>query len=1060
MPAAALARSSTATSDPPAPASSGAAAETEAPGRIDAGALWRQLVAGAASPWERAAWASMAGDADGDAGDPLPAAWANAATGGDPATLERLFAWRGIPEVTIRRALREVDLPEDVDPPAWAAELREIAGALADDLPLPERLSVRDVAGDAGARAAGVDGAAEWSLNRVFAPMLALGAVRLDASIERACVETAPAVRRAWLAQLAGRMGQACAQLFFHRVNVADLLADHPGALGESVLATFFPPDRAAGDGWAALLGAYPVLGRVLADVLAGWHAAADELLRRLGDNRAALQAAFSADAPLGPLVEIDADAGDVHDFGRTVVILRFGGGVRVVYKPRDLRVAGAYMALVRAVNDAGLHPPLATRTVLVMDGYAWEEHVRAAPCADERELHRFYLRMGMLARLFQLTGGADFTTDNVLACGEHPTPIDLETLVAPLPAPLEPASVDHAAEAVLAELPLRSGLLTAPVFGEPGLRPADVGALGAGDRRAPFRQAVLRRGDDGQVRLKSAYADFPGNSATPWLDGQPARPAEHFGAVEEGYRRMGAALRACAGALAAPGGPLDALAAAPVRFLARDTHVYARILQASLRPAELRSGVARELCLERLWRARFSHPGVVAAEISALRQMDVPIFAAVPSSPALALGPHGDAPGFFGAAPIDGVRARLASLENRGDAEEGDAVRTALFVVDPGWRAPVSPAVPAPLAPWLDAAVRVGDELLSVALPGTDGSPAWVGLEYLPAHDRWRVAPLGDDVLTGRAGIAVVLAELARHTGAARFATAARGILNDVAVALPVAVSNMGANPLFCGALHGWGSALLACVRGGQALGTREPIARAASAFTALSTGDVRTRAPDDLACGRLGLAWAIAAAARELDDAGLASLASRLAEEVDDPGVEPRPSPYPPNAWLVDIAPTGILSEALVRHRLAAMGIASAPAPDASGDATSGVGDLLARLELKSPDAVADAFAFATAARDAGPVALLDAAEVALVCARHGGGDAAIELAGEHARRLIAVREAHGRWFADRMAPDRYMLSAVTGVAAVAHLFLALHDPSAFRSLRLAETRAPGES
>ncbi|HET7463669.1 MAG TPA: type 2 lanthipeptide synthetase LanM [Longimicrobium sp.] len=1097
----------------------------------DAEALWAHVVAGAATPWERAAWPASPGPSAPDAAERRAGAWAAAVTGGDADALQRLFEWRGISPGTARDALRDVRPPGDGRLPPWAVEVRALVDTLlAPPADAPEPLRAAEVVGEEGARAAGADGSAEWSLHRVFAPLLALGARRLGTALAASPVAAAPAVNRTLLAQLARRMGMAAAHLFFHRVDAADLLDGHPGALGAPVAAAFFPPGGDVAAGWAALLTRYPVLARVLADVLAGWHAAAVELFQRLGSDHAALAEAFSPGAPLGRLEEVSADAGDVHDFGRTVAVLRFGGGVRVVYKPRDLRVAAAYMGLARALNDAGLSPPLATRAVLVRPGYAWEEHVRAGPCADEGQVERFYLRMGMLARLLQLTGAADFTTDNVLACGEHPQPVDLETLVAPLlspPAPPSPA--ERAAEAVIAGLPLRSGLLTAPVFGEPGRPPADVGALAAGERRSPFRQTVVRRGEDGQARLQAEYAEFPGNSATPWLNGAPVRPSAHFAAVREGYRRMGLALRRVAAAWAAPGGPLGALAEAPVRFLARDTHIYTRILQESLQPRRLRDGVARELCLERLWRARFSHPGVVAAEIDALRRLDVPIFTALPGSSALALGEHGDAPAFFGTPPLHGVRERLASLARRAPADDDDAVHAALFVVEPGWRAPLPPAGAAPHEPWLEMATHAGDALLAAALPGTAAAPAWVGYEYLPAHDWWRIAPLGDDVLTGAAGLAIVLADLARHTGAGRYARAARAVLEGVAARIPASLAGRAAAPLYCGALHGWGSALHACLRGAAALDAPGLARRAAAAFAALSPETVVARAPADLPCGRLGLALTLAAAALATGDDGLARLATTLAAAGD---AEPAGSfaPYPPAAWLERVVPMGQPSIAIARLRLADLGISLSPLPVGDdldqanrgerGDANPGDGDpvgvnrddvnpgdakpagarrddanpgdanrnhagrgdagrgdagrgdadrspaasgrsagsLLAELELARDDAARrDAFAaaraFADAARGGGPTALLDAAGVALAWHRRGGGDAALAQASDLGSRLAAHRRREGRWFADRLAPDRYMHSAVAGVGAIAHLFLALHAPGDVRSIRLAE-------
>ena len=48
------------------------------------------------------------------------------------------------------------------------------------------------------------------------------------------------------------------------------------------------------------------------------------------------------------------------------MAILGFANGERVVYKPKDLRVATAFAGLVRALNAAGLEPP---RRSLMLQG-------------------------------------------------------------------------------------------------------------------------------------------------------------------------------------------------------------------------------------------------------------------------------------------------------------------------------------------------------------------------------------------------------------------------------------------------------------------------------------------------------------------------------------------------------------------------------------------------------------------------------------------------------------------------------------------------------------------
>ena len=49
--------------------------------------------------------------------------------------------------------------------------------------------------------------------------------------------------------------------------------------------------------------------------------------------------------------------------------------------------------------------------------------------CASEEEIRRYYRRTGHLLCLVYALNGSDFHYENLIADGEHPVPIDLETI-------------------------------------------------------------------------------------------------------------------------------------------------------------------------------------------------------------------------------------------------------------------------------------------------------------------------------------------------------------------------------------------------------------------------------------------------------------------------------------------------------------------------------------------------------------------------------------------------------------------------------------------------------
>src|SRR5207344_2189252 len=114
-------------------------------------------------------------------------------------------------------------------------------------------------------------------------------------------------------------------------------------------------------------------------------------------------------------------------------------------------------------------------------DGYGWAGHVEPGPCADAAGLARFYRRQGAHLALLYPLQGTDIHFENVIACGDEPVLIDVETLFHPLTAPPPPAGSDPAAAALDSSV-FRTSLLPRFVLGDDAA--LDVSGLG-GDHGA-----------------------------------------------------------------------------------------------------------------------------------------------------------------------------------------------------------------------------------------------------------------------------------------------------------------------------------------------------------------------------------------------------------------------------------------------------------------------------------------------------------------------------------------------------------------------------------------------
>ena len=181
-----------------------------------------------------------------------------------------------------------------------------------------------------------------------------------------------------------------------------------------------------------ALLARYPGLDALLAHTVESRADALLELLVRLHHDWPELLAAFAAARLAGPLVTVEAHHGDPHRGGRSVAVLGFASGWRLVYKPRSVGPEAHWQDLLRWADDHGARPGFRRLRVVERPGYGYMEHVAPAACTSRAATQRFYRRLGGQLALLHVIAATDIHHENVIAHGEHPMVIDLEAAFHP----------------------------------------------------------------------------------------------------------------------------------------------------------------------------------------------------------------------------------------------------------------------------------------------------------------------------------------------------------------------------------------------------------------------------------------------------------------------------------------------------------------------------------------------------------------------------------------------------------------------------------------------------
>lgn len=1048
-----------------------------------------EIIARAASPEERRSAVS-----GGACFAPLPqqdpaliqartSAWIEAVAAGDRARFNLLLDARGISQDEFTRGLYEVSVKPGAPLPAWGQTLLEML----EDFPGTENSLDSTVEN-------GEAHGPKSPMHETLRPFLGMGERFVKRKARSVSLTMSTRAETQILLTLARRLFSACFGVLENEMTnlsaAAGMLqlfgAERKQELGSSL------------DAWLNRFMHYPVLARVIAVVYGNWRDHMSELIDRLINDRELLRLnIFSGELQLH-LTNFWGDTGDIHEDGRSVALLEIEHGKRIAYKPKDLRIAEAFMRLVHFLNESGLQLPLHFRKILARTGYTWEQYIEHYPCEDTAGVSRFYRRMGMMIRLLQLLGARDFWLDNLIASGEYPVFIDYEMVLQQRTEesssllPAEKMALERIEESVV-----YSGIVSycAPI--DLGVKAEDMGALTpVRQLGSPFKLSKATASKNG-IDLKltpGGYVSWEKRDYTPVTGGQPAKAVEYLEEVIAGYREMHSCLIANKTTLLSVSGPVYALAALPIRYIHRDTWSCMKIIKASVNPSLLVDGVKREIYLEGLFKTAFNGQTIkpnllriVQGEIDFFRELDIPLFRSLSLKNSV-LGKHeSEIENYFTGTALERTLQRVAELEGFALEEHIDIIRSTLSS-GPHEAPRVSTAIKSERKlsrhrehdGGLDTACGIGDFILKQAVKSPEKDVAWIGLVYHPHMDFNSVEVLRPDILSGTCGLAILFADLYAVTGFKRFKEGAqkaldstlRTILSAPALFREVQLNSFAnKRPLFIGAFYGLGGQVYALRRCARAIDAPGLSQQASEYVKMLPIARLCQQVSSDLISGASGLMAALLPGMA--DDETCAEQILVIAQELlankreRKSLVKPL---YPPGGCFLNGLPDLEGGVAMSCSRLIMMDdkrlsarttaeideliqeqerIVKARNPTVgrllsrltiSQDRQTGLSEMLGEIKeyVKTDPAQ-------MCSRQ-----LIDAFDLVTSAYQASNDEQFRRRAAEFAGSLTGRYKSTGSWLPDQISADRHNLSVITGIGAIAHGLLRLHKPDRIRSIR----------
>jgi type 2 lantibiotic biosynthesis protein LanM len=423
----------------------------------------------------------------------------------------------------------------------------------------------------------------------------------------------------------------------------------------------------------------YPVLARLMAMTIDLWVDATQEFLSRLHSDQLEIPQIFSKGKKTGQVVAIKPGLSDRHNNGRSVMLVTFSSGLKLVYKPRNIEIEKVYINLLNWLNKHGIPLKFKLFKVLNRSTYGWVEFVPTMPCQDQEEAKRYYQRMGILLCLVHILEATDLHYQNVIACGEHPVLIDLETLMHHRVKKVQNKKTSResnlGANQQIEHSVLRTGLLPYWQLIEEG-QAYDVSALGAAAQENFVQvQKWININTDAMVVHYENVNIQPSQNA-PSLGGVNLSLNDYHQEIIDGFQQMYQFMMEHRQEFLASDSPLAVLAHQELRFVFRATKTYGYLFFGTLNPNFLRNGIDWSLQFDILSRAMLlsnTKPlywSLLGVEKQMLEQMDIPLFSTRADSDDLTIAPNQTIKNYFEQPSFNYVITRVRQL-NYEDLEQ-----------------------------------------------------------------------------------------------------------------------------------------------------------------------------------------------------------------------------------------------------------------------------------------------------------------------------------------------------------------------------------------------------
>ncbi|QWU15999.1 type 2 lantibiotic biosynthesis protein LanM [Paenibacillus sophorae] len=589
-------------------------------------------------------------------------------------------------------------------------------------------------------------------------------------------------------------------KMLIAELNIARMEGSLKGSDGEERYIYFVEQYLGDSENFAGIFEVYPVLGRVLCERLVQLIEIHKTLVKHFLMDYETIEETFGFRSPR--LTGVKGDLGDSHKKGRSVEIIETTAG-KLVYKPRSLAVDSHFTEIVAWVNASGVKHSLRAAKVLDREQYGWQEFIQYDDCIDEAQIQRFFYRQGMNVALLYAFRSVDFHNENLIAAGEYPILIDLETLFDNQIDLFQNQNQLHITALELKNSVLSSMMLPVKFNHDQALDYDLSGIAGRGGQKSKRNKGytISNFGTDAMAFVETELVT-KNKLNVPAINGQDIQIFDYKEYLLEGFRDTYRSIESHKFEFESL---LNMFSKDEVRHVFRPTHVYGKFLEASTHPKYLQRGIDREGLFDYMWSiTEWSELAnvFVRSEINDLVVHDIPYFTFLVGGKHLYNSAGKEYRDFYKESSLALTKSRIRSFSEADRLKQERYISLSLAtLIDNVWNGISEQPAELPTPVHLrDEIVTIADGMLAKALYDKKGrSPFWISTSVGNEDDIF-LSPLPPGVYDGIGGIAIFYAQLGVFLKSAEYERTAKSILNVLMGEEKFWLANMDSTSAFFG--------------------------------------------------------------------------------------------------------------------------------------------------------------------------------------------------------------------------------------------------------------------